>query len=274
MAPTVRAVSSGDSGGNATTLSVDLPTHVAGDLLVVALVQDNPAAGDNATFSLSGWTFLYNTVTYSGDQTFTFGLAYKVAGASETTPVSVTSDNEERLLYVAWSVQDGDSIDVYAATPAEGDGTSASFPSITTTQADTLAFAVVAADAGTGTHSAPSGYSAVAQHVLLSGGNLSAWSKALASAGSETPGASSWATAQEWVSVAFAVAGSGAATIYASRIESGLAVYEPAVSGGGASPSTIAASRIESGLVVYLPHVGTAAEATVANRLRLLLNGA
>lgn len=200
-APTVVDSATGDSGGNASTMDVTMPTHNEGDLLFVAVAQDT----DGATFSALGWTFLYDSESIDGSGSF--GLAYRIAGADEPATYEFTSSESERMVYVAWSVADHNGIDAVGGTPVTGKSDTVTFPSVTTTVDNAMVFAVIATDRLSLPHSAPSGYTAIDSREFDSGASISVSSKVVETAGVETPGGATMGVSEEWVTVTLAVAG-------------------------------------------------------------------
>jgi hypothetical protein len=114
--PTRRDVSINAVDSNNTSHTHNLPSYVAGDLLVAfACVQPSSTA---TITSFGGWTQVYQTA--NGASAAKQGVFYKVA-ASEGTTISATVDVSSRLLSVIYSITTG----TYSGTP---EGTSVADP--------------------------------------------------------------------------------------------------------------------------------------------------
>jgi hypothetical protein len=128
-------VSTFTEDGNATSITVPLPSHNSGDLLILLAAKDTNAG---TTTAPSGWTALEG-----GDNAntghFSY-LYYKLAGVSESDPVLASTDSDQWNALIL-SIRDVDQttpIDVSANTQfTTGSGPSA-WPSVTTTAADEL----------------------------------------------------------------------------------------------------------------------------------------
>jgi hypothetical protein len=231
-APTVVTGFTASSGASSTTCAVTTPTHAAGDVIYIGVVQDA-----TATFTEpSGFSVLYADITLSGFGGETMAVYYKTAGSSEPADYTVTSDATERWVFIAFAVNGDGGIDV-SGTPNTGSGASATVPSITTTVNDCLIVVLVGTDGISTPHSTITDYTFIGETSFSSGGSISAQHKVLATAGTESGNAVS-ITSEQWGAVAWAIA--------------------PVAGGGIEGAASITLSALTLAATGTLPILGTA----------------
>lgn len=200
--PTIVDFTTKDTGGSESTHTVDTPTHSNGDELFVAIAIDR----DN-TLTLTGWTAVYSNIDIrTGDVSATFALYHKTAGASEPATITITSSVSERSVMIAWSMSGYTGIDGTTGTD-EGESTTATCPTLTSTEANTRAFLIVATDAESLPHSLPSTYTNLAAVQRTSGATLSIRHKELITAQATGSQSTTITTTQEWIGATMIIAG-------------------------------------------------------------------
>jgi hypothetical protein len=132
------------SAGSVTDHVINTPSHSPGDVIYIAFAVDQ-----------------VQTITwpagFTGGQddfvtTATWGMAYKVAGASEPSTYTVSVGIAERAVAIAWSTSNDGGVDANS-TPNEGNGATATCNAATTTVANDLVFRIVATDGESLPHS-------------------------------------------------------------------------------------------------------------------------
>lgn len=144
-APATIAAGAIASAFSGTAVAPTIPTHVAGDVIVVVASKN-----DAATLSLSGWTAIG---TPENNANLSTGAWYKIAASgSETASVSSsTSATAAAGLYAQAFVADGTLYGAIEDATWNGSPTTSTTPAsstITTTQDDGLGLAVALIDAG------------------------------------------------------------------------------------------------------------------------------
>lgn len=158
--PAIVASTGGNSGGNATTHAVNLPSGIAeGDLLVALIAFDgNPTV----TFP-SGWSILCNNVNGTIVRLLS---AYRVADGSEGASINVTSSASEGSAHISYRVtghQGG--APIFPRTVNTGTSAAPDAPKLTNSvAAEMLYIAFCANDANVAVTGYPSGYSDGVNH--------------------------------------------------------------------------------------------------------------
>lgn len=210
-APTIQpGQTKGADGSNTTSTTVTKPgTSPSGDLIFICIGSDLNAN----TFTFDGsFTELYPDEAYQS--VATAGIAYKTSGGAESN-YTVTIGTSERQVYICFSVNGHNGIDVHPASTS-GSGATATFPDMTTTQADCLGIRVCLTDQNA-TSTVPFGAMSGSGWTLLdevfgaSAGGCGVWYKALTSAGLEASGTAALNVSEQWWAVSFAIAPAAAA---------------------------------------------------------------
>jgi len=121
----------GYTDGAATSLSVPLPAHKSGDLLLALVTQD----GGTGTITISGWTAIGTHAASAGVKSGWFG---KIAASSSETDPTASSTISDEMVMTLYVVPDADTSSTVANAihaSARNDTTSGtqSSPSLTTT---------------------------------------------------------------------------------------------------------------------------------------------
>jgi len=205
ICPTVAAVSPSIQGTNATSRTVTLPTHAAGQMLVVVVSSDGaPTISVNAGSSSTGWQKLGQS---SNGSIVTGAVFWKVADSASETLVLTTSASEQTTA-LAYVINNATNLD---GTPANGSSTNSDPPNLAPAAGtkDYLWIATRSGDAAVVATVAPSGYSGLETRAGGTGGasTNAAWKLGPASS-SEDPGTFTSNT-EQWVSYTLAVWGAG-----------------------------------------------------------------
>ena len=140
--------------GLATSITVELPTHVAGDVLVICLGRDNNRQDFTAP---SGWTQAATIgfgSTSATSNAVRSALYWRVAASSSETNPTFTIVNADEMFAIAISIEGADTtnpIDVTPVTSTDSTGPATTLPGITTATANALVFQFTAVD-GNYTH--------------------------------------------------------------------------------------------------------------------------
>ena len=120
-APTIPAGHTvGNSGGGSSDYTLTAPTNIAGDIIYLAIVEDDVGL----VMSCTGFSKLYSEVDISGSATFT--LFYKTSSGSEPANYTVTTTVSERAAWMTFAVRGaGSTTPNVQATNATGSGTTA-----------------------------------------------------------------------------------------------------------------------------------------------------
>ena len=212
--PTVNttAVSAALSG---TAQVMPMPTHAAGDRLVVIHAVDGGAS--NYVSHTAGWTLLANT----SSGTTCFLLVFEKEAASSSEALTVTLSGSRTARAVSYAIQGHDSTQAAEIATASGTSTTPDPPSLSPSWGsdDNLWIVALSQDNSTiGLSSFPSGYTA---NQLNNPGGTTATPRAAAATqevatGTENPGAFTLAATEQWVTATIAIkpAGGGGGTTY------------------------------------------------------------
>lgn len=169
------------------------------------------------TISMTGATYtavLDDVAVYSGDHRATAALYRVEEGGSPPATYTLTIDGAERGAGVAWAVSDDNGVD-NTPTPSEGESASASCPSVTPTENDTIALLLTATDDLSLPHGLVSGYTSIKSAEAASGGAVNAQYKTIATAAATGVNAVSMLNSAEWIGATViirGVAGGGGAS--------------------------------------------------------------
>lgn len=203
--PSYVANTTGFSTGNSTTRTVTLPENVADDYLFVAMVDD---AGLQTFTIPSGWTRLYDTLDVHNTTSATFLTIYKKSGGNEGASIVITTTKSEKAAWVAFSIRgvhQSSPIHV-SGTTGTGSSSSASIPTLTTTDNDSLVVGIVGTDTITTPHNGAAGYTRLEQVGEKSAGSLSIWYQNKATAGVVSAATVTLDESQQWIGASFALA--------------------------------------------------------------------
>jgi hypothetical protein len=104
--PQVASTSAGDSGANATTHTITLPSgyNTAGDLLLVFFASDG-AVTASVTTPASGWSSVYGPVYGNSSTNTVVGyLFWRVADGGESSTITITTSASEGTAYACYRV--------------------------------------------------------------------------------------------------------------------------------------------------------------------------
>ena len=211
--PTIAASNSGNSGGNATSHTVNLPTGISsGNLLIVSFSNDGSAT---VTWP-SGWTQLFSTVNGTNN---ILSVAYRIADGSEGTTITVGTSGNESSAHTSYRITGHDSSTAPAyGTAATDSSANPNPPSLTPAwgAADTLWLSVYGWDSNATNSSYPTNYT-LGQVTNLY--NHQRQGTGIASAGynlnasSQDPGTATLSVTKAWVANTLAIRPFVASTI-------------------------------------------------------------
>ncbi len=202
--PSVQAWTSSAEPSNSTSHSVSLPSGInEGDLLIVFFSCDGT--------STVNWPGDWNSIFHQSNGS-TLDIAYKVAGASESSPITVGTGSSEQSAHIAYAIT---GYDYYQApqvsTGALNSGTSPDPDSLSPTGGakNYLWIAVESNDDGRSTTSAYPGNYPIQQRSQPSANSIHGANVAVASrelnAASENPGTFTISTSENYVACTVAV---------------------------------------------------------------------
>lgn len=198
------------SGVLDTSHPVTIPTHAAGDMILVdAIFDGNPDVTIDSGSSSTGWSIDWNVKNTTGGTTPTsVGLSLLATGSSHTlTLASSAGEASEITVRVVRKAGSG-TLNVFAATPTNGSSSNGTPPAISPgagTQ-DFLFLLSYGQDGVQHASGAPSGYSNFVATVngTSSRVDLATCEKAATGVTGDTPGAFT-ASPEQWISGAWAV---------------------------------------------------------------------
>lgn len=132
-----------------TSITVALPTHVAGDVLVICLGRDNNRENFAAP---TGWTQAATVgfgTTSATSNAVRGALYWRVAASSSETNPTFTIVNGDEMFAIALSIEGADTtnpIDVTPVTSTDSTSPATTLPGITTATANALVFQFTAVD--------------------------------------------------------------------------------------------------------------------------------
>ncbi len=197
---TVRdAVSTADQSSG-TDHIINTPTHVELDVIYIAVVCDD----DLTLTEPDGFTVVIeNQAVITGDDAATFSLYKKTAGSSEPASYMVKSSSSERAALLAFSVDNDNGVDDYATS--DGDSTTATCPTVTTTGTDRLICRIVATENDTTPHEQLSGYTFATESGVSSGGSISLQYLTQAAAGASGAETVTLSVDERWLGLTLAI---------------------------------------------------------------------
>lgn len=215
-----------ENGWQHSPFNVNLPSGIqAGELLLVFFgVDDDPNGGDNRTYSLSGWTQLWQTATAEGNGLLRGAAWARVATGSEGGSVSVVgsgsgSESTGIALRIGGWDDSGSMMDAIAiSSSADGFSSSPNPPAVSPAWgagAPSLFIAVNQSASSWSGSSVPSGYdrriNAISNGSGSGGGNQFNSTQILAfkdgTAASEDPGAFTLNNSFAWLARTVAIKG-------------------------------------------------------------------
>ena|SRR3990167_661249 len=191
--------SSGDGTLTKPTGTVD------GDLIIIAVGGDMGASEDH-TYSITGFsTLLADTRSHASNAGVDLQVFYKIA-SSEGASWTIDIDSDNLSGAIALRIDGFDSADPFDATQITGydDSTEGKVPAITTTLDNCLIVGICSWDQSKTQTAIPTGWSEQ-EHVDVSGYDISAIYKTLASAGDTGVGQYDLSSASPHVGATFAI---------------------------------------------------------------------
>ncbi|MEF3692027.1 MAG: hypothetical protein V3574_03165, partial [Candidatus Moraniibacteriota bacterium] len=203
--PSIAATNSGNSGGNVTSHTVNLPSGISsGNLLIVSFSNDG---SDTVTWP-SGWTGLFSTANGTANR---LSAAYRIADGSEGTTITVTTSGSQGSAHTSYRITGHYSGAAPAVgTAATGSSVNPDSPSLTPSWGaeDTLWLSVYGWDSNASNSSYPTNYS-LGQVTNLY--NQTVHGAGIASAGynlnasSQDPGTATLSATETWVANTLAI---------------------------------------------------------------------
>lgn len=218
--PQVQTTNSGNSGANATSHTVTLPTGLtSGDLIIVAFAHDDAGAAVTAsvTSPASGWsTLVNNRVANDAGTTARVSVFYRWADGSEGASITVTTTGSEGSAYATYRISGADTgTNPEATTNAPSSSNSPDPPNLAPSWgSDDNLFIVAYGWDGNQSHSSyPANYGSnqlTNRWANNNGAGIAMATRNLAAA-SDNPGTAGISGSEQWAAITIAVK-PGAAT--------------------------------------------------------------
>lgn len=205
--PTINVanVVSGFDASSLTTRDVTTPSDAANRVVYIWFVLD----GTGGSIASSGFAAVLDNIPIpAASTTARASLLRKEEGASPPSVYTVTSSSE-RGAWLCWAVDGDNGIDGTPPTPNTGDGSTATCPAATPSEAGTLVLRLVATDNTSLSHSTISGYTAIGSIEQASGGAVSAQYKELATAAALTAENVTLGVSEQWTAATVIILGTG-----------------------------------------------------------------
>jgi hypothetical protein len=250
--PQVAATNSGNSGANATTHTVNLPSGIsAGDLLVIFWSNDGTATA-SITTPASGWTTLVDALDANASTPTThLYVWYRVADGGEGSTITVTTTAGEGSAYTAYRITGHnvptDPPEYTGANPASSANPNPPSETASWGSADNLWIVGYGWDANVAHNAYPANYTSnqlTSRWANTGGSGIASATREVATA-TEDPGTATLASSEQWAAVTVVIRPvvAGNVTVTPTTVALTTATFAPTVTASNhqlVTPTTVA----------------------------------
>ena len=193
-------------GSANTTINVNVPSNIAGDVMYIGWVSDGdgdvgtPPAGFTAVTNYDGLVL--------GSSSGVFYLWSKVSSGSEGSTYTITNTVSERCAVIAFAVRNQASIHSYGTTQVApvSNSTTATVPAVTTTITGAMRVSIIVCNVAVAPVATLYGHTVLGTANQPSGGTVDVQYKALPTATTDASATASLSAGGPWKGIAFTIA--------------------------------------------------------------------